>query len=420
MGLGAWGLGLREKIGRLRSYPKPRAPGPKRPTRRRRPAVRWRLPRTPLPLNIFASRHYRIHSDMDISVVRDYAVRLDAMYEEYSKRLADFDVPVGQQFDVFLFAKRSEYDEFTGNRVPNTSGIFIPSLHALAGYEELQGRAGLRQTLQHEAFHQFAWQVIDKDLPIWLDEGLAQVFEEGVWTGRGFILGQVPPFRLDRLRADIDANKLVDFRTFLTMSRDEFQGRMKDAAVGRAEYNQAWAMTQFLIFATDERGQRRYRKRLIGWLRDMHAGKDPMTAYTANFSANFDGFQKRFVEWARTVQPTALAVYSDRVSKVAELLRLFREDGVVFGSIGQLRDHLAKGQFHLTEARDGRTVTLGENALTYLSDLSGKPWPKNELFLDKRRNGPMPDVVLKQPDGAVIRARFYTRGKELDHDLAFE
>ena len=237
--------------------------------------------------------------------------------------------------------------------------------------------------------------------------------------GRQFLLGQAPPARLERLRQDIDAGRLIDFRTFLSMSRDQFQSRMRDPATGRSMYNQAWAMTQFLVFAVDEHGQPKYRNRLIGWLRDLHAGKDPAAAYAANFSANIDGFEERFLEWAKSAAPSPLAVYSDRVSKVAELLRLFRQDGLSFNSIDELRQHLEKGQFHLTEARDGQTVTLEENALTYLDDLSGKPWPSSALYLD-RRNGPLPDVVLKPPTGAIIRARFYSRGRTIDHDLAFE
>lgn len=369
----------------------------------------------------FSSKHYQIFSDLDPEATQDYAKRLDGMYEQYSWRLQDFAVPGDQKFQVHLFKKQSDYRRFTGSRLPNSAGIFIPSLQALAGFEDGQGRTALRQTLQHEAFHQFAWQAISQNLPIWLDEGLAQVFEEGVWTGDQFLLEQVPPQRLRLLQQDLAGGKLLPFKTLMNMSRTTFQSRMRDDAVGRSQYNQAWAMTHFLVFATDEKGNPRFRKRLVGWLSDLHAGRDPQQAFVSNFSSNIDGFEKRFREWATTLQPTPLAVYSDRVSKLAELLRLFKQEGREFDSIDTLRRHLEQGQFHLTEQRDGQTFTLDEDAMTYLCSLDGKPWPGQALFFGpKSSKRPLPDIVLQPPIGSTIRARFYTSGQRIDHDLVFE
>ncbi|MDB5328796.1 MAG: hypothetical protein JWM57_4365 [Phycisphaerales bacterium] len=371
--------------------------------------------------NTFTSKQYQIFSDLDADATKDYAKRLDGMYEEYAKRLKDFSIPNDQKFQVHLFKKQSDYRRYTGSRLPNSAGIFIPSLQALAGFEESQGRTALRQTLQHEAFHQFAWQAISQNLPIWLDEGLAQVFEEGVWTGDKIMLGQVPPQRLKLLQQDMASGKLLPFKTLMGMSRTAFQSRMRDDGLGRSQYNQAWAMTHFLVFACDEKGNPRFRDRLIGWLRDLHAGRDPQQAFVSNFSSNIDGFEKRFREWVAALEPTPLAVYSDRVSKLAELIRLFKEDGREFDSVDTLRRHLQQGQFHLTEQRDGQTFTLDEDAMTYLCNLDGKPWPGQALFFGpKKGNQPLPDIVLQSPIGSTIRARFYVSGQRIDHDLVFE
>lgn len=369
--------------------------------------------------SITETQHYRIHSDLDPVIVRDYGKRLDAMYDEYARRLADFESAPRQKFEVHLFKKKSDYAKFTGNRVPNSAGIFIPAQRALAGFEEGQGRSGLRQTLQHEAFHQFAWEAISPNLPIWLDEGLAQIFEEGVWTGNQFILGQVPPRRIADLQEDMRSGRFTGFAKFMSMTREQFQTRMKDPKLGRAQYNQAWAMTHFLIFAEGEDKAPKYRARFLAWLGDMHRGKDPKEAFIDNFSANFDGFEKRFREWVQTLAPTPMAVYTDRMNKLAELLRLFKEDGQEFASIDDLRKHLTKGRFHLTEQRDGQTYTHEENALTYLSDLSDEPWRSDQLLLQPRR-GPLPDIVLRPPGQAQIRVRFYKYADQVNYDLAFE
>ena len=367
----------------------------------------------------FASRHYHVLSDLDEKSARDYARHLDAMYDEYARRLAGFGEQGRGKFDVYLFARRSTYARFINNRLPNSAGIFIPAQHALAAYEEGQGRAGMRQTLQHEAFHQFAWETISPDLPIWLDEGLAQVFEEGVWAGDTFILGNSPPRRVDDLQADLKAGQLVPLRDMLTMPRQTYQLRMRDARTGRTQYNQAWAMTQFLIFAEGEDGKPRYRERLLAWLRDISAGREAHEAFAAHFSDNVDGFEQRFREWAANIKATPMAVYADHLTKLAELIRLFRGDGLSFASIGALRTHLSRGRFHLTEQREGELIMHDENALTYLADLSSRDWSTQQLRFEQR-GGPLPDIVLTPPGGPTLRMRFFKRGKELDHDLSFE
>ena len=66
----------------------------------------------------------------------------------------------------------------------NTGGVFMSGRNLLASFLGDLGRDSLRRTLQHEAFHQFAHTVISPDTPVWLNEGLAQVFEEGSGRAR--------------------------------------------------------------------------------------------------------------------------------------------------------------------------------------------------------------------------------------------
>src|SRR5205085_3153808 len=129
------------------------------------------------------TNHYRIQTDVDSFLAEDLARRMDGMYDEYSRRLVEFNPKEGSRlFDVFIFQTHSEYARYTNDRFPNTGGVFI-SGKALAAFLEGQGRDQLRRTLQHEAFHQFAFSAIGPKLPVWLNEGLAQIFEEGIYDG---------------------------------------------------------------------------------------------------------------------------------------------------------------------------------------------------------------------------------------------
>jgi hypothetical protein len=167
------------------------------------------------------TRHYLVHTDLDDKLSADLAQRLDGMWEEYDNRLALFrgkgSVP---RLEVYLFRYQTDYARFTENKLPNSGGVFLPGQNLLAAFLGDQGRDQLRRTLQHEAFHQFAFNAISPDLPVWLNEGLAQYFEEGLWNGDGFLLGEVPPRRVRQLQADVKDDRLVNFDTLLHMNNE--------------------------------------------------------------------------------------------------------------------------------------------------------------------------------------------------------
>src|SRR5688500_16196698 len=90
---------------------------------------------------ILSTRHYRIHTDLEKALAEDLAKRMDAMYDEYARRLSNFKAPPeSKKFDVYLFAKRADYLKLTGGKSNNTAGITIPALNVVAAFLEGQGR----------------------------------------------------------------------------------------------------------------------------------------------------------------------------------------------------------------------------------------------------------------------------------------
>src|SRR5690348_12742750 len=232
-------------------------------------------------MRVLNSQHYQIKTDLDAQLAEDLARRMDLMYDEYTRRLVDFAPPTdaNKPFQVDLYAKRADYMNLTSNRFPNTGGVFMPARNLLAAFLETQGRDGLRRTLQHEAFHQFAFTAISRNLPVWLNEGLAQFFEEGVVIDNLVTVGQVPPRRIRQLNADMKAHRLVPFDKFLAMTDQEWAAALADKTRASAQYNQGWAMVQFLINATDPNGEPKYRSRFIAMLKEIHNGTDPQLAW---------------------------------------------------------------------------------------------------------------------------------------------
>ncbi|HTL29587.1 MAG TPA: DUF1570 domain-containing protein, partial [Tepidisphaeraceae bacterium] len=176
-------------------------------------------------MRVLDSRHYHIRTDLDTRLAEDLAQRMDLMFDEYARRLVDFSPPGdgANALQVNLYAKRDDYMKLTSSRFPNTGGVFMPARNLLAAFLETQGRDGLRRTLQHEAFHQFAFTAISPRIPVWLNEGLAQFFEEGIVIDNIVTVGQVPPRRIRQLNADMKAHRLVPFDKFLAMTDQEWE-----------------------------------------------------------------------------------------------------------------------------------------------------------------------------------------------------
>src|SRR5947207_10582328 len=97
-------------------------------------------------VRVLTTHHYRIRTDLDPQLAEEIARRMDAMFEDYSRRLDDFSPGADHEtLLVSLFAQRLDYCKYTGNRFPNTGGVFLPTKNALAAFLEGQGRDALRR-----------------------------------------------------------------------------------------------------------------------------------------------------------------------------------------------------------------------------------------------------------------------------------
>ncbi len=369
-------------------------------------------------LRLLTSKHYTIHTDFDPALAQDMARRMDAMYAEFQRRLAEFKAPAAapERFEVYLFEHKADYDKLTENRFPNTGGIFMAGQrNLLAAFLEDQGRDALRRTLQHEAFHQFAYAQISHELPIWLNEGLAQLFEEGIWTGGQFLIGQAPPQRVRQLQTDLSAGSLIDFQSFLGQSDDAWAARLAGSAeAGGTQYNQAWAMVHFLAYSKPE-----YRNRLRDMLSKLHDGQNRQTVFEQCFSNNYTGFQARFTDWAKQLQPTSEAMTIESQQVLADMLLAFSKQRQTFDSIQSFKDAVMDSGVRLRYTRGSMTWSTAEDPRVYFCDLAGRSLGLKQLFLDRSGRTGLPDIV-RQIDGITLRTRFYEFGGSIQHEMVIE
>ena len=96
----------------------------------------------------------------------------------------------GNLINVYLFGDKIRYDDFIRTRypdLPERRAFFIAQPHNRGGPEELlvftYWSDRLRQDLRHELTHAQLHSIL-KDVPLWLDEGLAEYFElPSEWKG---------------------------------------------------------------------------------------------------------------------------------------------------------------------------------------------------------------------------------------------
>src|SRR5688572_12857032 len=145
--------------------------------------------------------HYWIKTDLPADEAISLAQHLNFMYAEYSKRLASMPVRVQERLNVLLFKDRRDY-ELTllarfGVSAKGSGGMFFVNSAAPGGALALWTgdlpRQRIQHVIQHEGFHQFAYSRFGNDLPVWLNEGLAEFFGESLVIGDTFIIGQTTP-----------------------------------------------------------------------------------------------------------------------------------------------------------------------------------------------------------------------------------
>jgi hypothetical protein len=163
---------------------------------------------------------------------------------------------------VHLFTTKTRYEAFMKQRYPRLPprrAFFVAQPHGIGGGEDLlvytYWSEHTRKDLRHELTHALLHAVI-RDVPLWLDEGLAEFFE-------------LPPVQhginsdhLQRLRTDLGESYRLD------LARLEKLRQVDE--MNRPEYREAWAWVSLML-----RGEPRAREVLVDYLRLLRNNRDP-------------------------------------------------------------------------------------------------------------------------------------------------
>lgn len=160
---------------------------------------------------------------------------LEGLPEQVQRELQ---IPPGTQLiQVFLFEDQEKYETYMKERypwLPVRRAYFIADQKRPGGADELQVFTWMgehmRTDLRHELTHATLHGVL-KGVPIWLDEGLAGVFEQPPG------LGGVNPSHLKDIAAGPFQPDLARLEKFSQVKQME-----------KKEYQESWAWAHFLVY----------------------------------------------------------------------------------------------------------------------------------------------------------------------------
>jgi hypothetical protein len=163
---------------------------------------------------------------------------------------------------VYLFKDRERYEQFMKSnypKLPRRRAFFVAQPRAVGATEDLLVYTfwgeRIQEDLRHELTHALLHSVL-RDVPLWLDEGLAEYFEVPPgWKGVNFQ-------HLDELRRDNGALFNPD------LARLEKLRKVEEMA--SQEYCESWAWVHFMLHSRPEN-----KKILVGYLQDLRTTNTP-------------------------------------------------------------------------------------------------------------------------------------------------
>ena len=231
----------------------------------------------------YLTPYYDMHTDLGPDDAREAWIRMTKMAEEYYARTREFSRAIPGRMPFYLFKDERDYYEAGG--IPGSAGVFNgKALLAIAGEKT---DAQTWHVVQHEGFHQFAATTIGHNLPVWVNEGLAEYFGESVWTGDAFLSGVVPPWRLKRIQQEIRGEQFKSIKEMMLLEHGAW-----NAELTIRNYDQAWSMVHYL--APGENG--RYQQPFVSFMKAIAHGRQWPAAWQQNFGET-SGFEKLWREW---------------------------------------------------------------------------------------------------------------------------
>ena len=286
---------------------------------------------------------YWIKSDLPAAQVEAIGRHLNMVRGEFDAALAGVPVRVQERLDVYVFAKRDEWaftlrTQFAINPPEHGGFIVTPSEYCLAFFTEGLSARAVDQVVQREGFRQFAHNRFERDLPLWLNEGLADLFGEATVVENSLVFGQSTPRMLDELKDAVAKGKHIPFSVMLNISLDDWAAQ-RQAMKGEFIWHQSRMMALFVMQAPQA---------YAVYLRHLNSGLPHDHAMFRAFGMEAATMESHWKQYVAKAQPSAFATALERIEFLAQGLEQLHQHKVAPESITSLRQALRGIDFKMT------------------------------------------------------------------------
>jgi hypothetical protein len=222
------------------------------------------------------NEHLVVQSDVKLTRNHELLKDLDQLRDEI---LSTLDLPPQkQQVVVYLFGEESRYSQYFHARypaLPPRRAYFVGTANELAVYTYWGDR--IQEDLRHEFTHGVLHATL-KDVPLWLDEGLAEYFE----------VTTQPPGMNREYAMNLAAGIAAGWKPNL----DRLEALETVDQMQKNDYQEAWAWVHFLLNDSDDS-----RLVLTNYLRELRTTSRP-GRLASRLNATIPVADKRFLNYA--------------------------------------------------------------------------------------------------------------------------
>ena len=336
---------------------------------------------------------YAVYTDVAEEDAKEAVIRMNKMAFEYHERTkALFGGQINQQLPFYLFNNADDY--LNASKMPGSAGVFTGDALMARAIRAQDGRIGMGtwHVTQHEGFHQFVYAVIRGEIPTWVNEGLAEYFGEGLFTGDGMVTGIVSNGRMKRVQKEIEEGQFISIKDMMLMTHAQWNARLEIT-----HYDQAWSMVHFL--ATAEKGK--YQDAFARFLQLIGKGSQWEKAWVAAFGS-VEGFEAKWKDyWLKMPDNPTLDLYAK--ATVATLTSFMGRSWTQKDTYDNFEEFIKK------DAKDLKAAPadwLPPALYTEMKGLAEQLKSRECQFSLSRKAGPLPQMLCVMPDGTKITGSF--------------
>ena len=232
-------------------------------------------------------RSERLLVQSNFKLPKDHPLFLD-MVRLREQVAAALELPAQQkEVVVYLFSNETEYTQYldaTYPGLPKRRAYFVGTPRELAVYTFWGKR--IQEDLRHEYTHGLLHATL-KEVPLWLDEGLAEYFE---------VTGPEP----GQVNVDYAQNLVTLLGNGWRPDLKRLESLDKFEQMQRIDYQEAWAWVHFLMHSSPET-----REILVGYLHDLETQAEP-TPLSVRLEQNGHRVSDRFLNYVATLRTQKL------------------------------------------------------------------------------------------------------------------